>query len=58
MRIRRLHLAKETLTELTVQDLDAVAGGGRSGLSCAYCLTAPHCLPTLDGCFTGTTTTN
>jgi hypothetical protein len=64
MRTRTLRLAKETLTDLTPAELDLVAGGYPTGLETqrcvsglVFCLTGQHCLPTLDGCFTGTTTT-
>jgi hypothetical protein len=63
MRNRKLSLKKETLAELTTSELAGVAGG--SGLTCIncnsdfqQCLTGLRCIPTLDGCFTGTTTTN
>jgi hypothetical protein len=64
MRTRTLRLAKETLTDLTPAELDLVAGAYPTGTltskcvsGLVFCLTGQHCLPTLDGCFTGTTTT-
>jgi hypothetical protein len=64
MRTRTLRLARETLAELTTAELDAVAGAYPTGTetrNCVsglvLCLTGGHCLPTLDGCLTGTTTT-
>jgi hypothetical protein len=61
MRNRKLSLKKDTLAELTTEELDVVAGA--SGLTCAVCLpnsdlvqcvTGTRCLTY--GCFTGTTT--
>jgi hypothetical protein len=62
--MRALRLQKETLAELTTDDLGLVVGGVISGASCEnvcpasdlrQCLTGSICL-TFDGCFTGTTT--
>ena len=54
--MRKLNLTKETLAELTTEELDVVVGG--SGLSCAVCVSGIvacatyRCLPTWDACFT------
>jgi hypothetical protein len=61
--MRALRLRRETLAELTTDDLGHVVGG-LSGASCQnvcgsdvqQCLTGIVCL-TLNGCFTGTTVT-
>ena len=59
--MRRLSLRKETLVELATCELDSVVGA--SGLTCLncnsdfqQCITGLRCL-SLDGCWTGTTTT-
>ncbi|MDQ1711729.1 MAG: hypothetical protein QOE45_1179 [Frankiaceae bacterium] len=68
--MRKLNLKKETLAELSTSELVNVVGGATGRQSCAVkdclgpqsdfaeCLTGVRCIPTLDGCFTGTTTTN
>jgi hypothetical protein len=59
MRNRKLSLKKDTLVELTTEELDRVAGA--SGLTCINCnsdfqecITGLRCIT--NGCFTGTTT--
>jgi hypothetical protein len=61
MRNRKLSLKKDTLAELTTEELDLIAGA--SGLTCAVCLpnsdfqqciTGVGCIT--DGCLTGMTT--
>ncbi|HWL35043.1 MAG TPA: class I lanthipeptide [Frankiaceae bacterium] len=54
--MRKLNLEKETLVELSGEELDLVAGG--SGLSCNVCVSGIvtcatyRCLPTWNACFT------
>lgn len=49
MRTRKLTLNKETLVELSTDELDSVAGGAVSGPSCPAC-SGLECLT--DRCFT------
>jgi hypothetical protein len=68
--MRKLNLKKETLVELSSLELTSVVGGATGRHSCAVkdclvpqsdfqqCITGSQCAITLDGCFTGTTTTN
>jgi hypothetical protein len=69
--MRKLNLKKETLVELSSTELTGVVGGATGRASCVIkdCIGQPHsdfqqcitgvgCVPTLNGCFTGTTTTN
>jgi hypothetical protein len=67
MRNRKLHLEKETLTELDARDLNGVVGAATGNTCLLNCIVPQsdfvqcvptHRCPTLDGCFTGTTTTN
>lgn len=47
MRTRTLSLKKETLAELSTEDLTSVAGGAElSGLSCPVCSDFAPCYPT------------
>jgi hypothetical protein len=67
--MRKLSLKKETLAELSTAELTSVVGGATGRATCAVkdclvphsdfqqCITGVGCV-TLDGCFTGTTTTN
>lgn len=54
--MRRLNLKKETLAELSGEELGEVQGG--SGETCVVCLSGAEtcrtyrCLPTWDACFT------
>ena len=54
--MRRLSLKKETLAELSGEELGEVQGG--SGQTCVVCLSevlscnTERCLPTWDACFT------
>lgn len=53
---RTLRLSKETLTELTPDDLRSVAGAALPTLDCIASLPTLDCigsLPTLRGCLTG-----
>lgn len=51
LRVTRLRLAKEHLTELTTEDLHRVAGGDTVGTVAALCATVTGC-PTMRTCTT------
>lgn len=50
--MKRLNLKKETLADLTAEDLVAVGGGGADGASRNIALPTDHCVIVISGtCF-------